>query len=64
MARKARKIGVGDVVTLQARVTGVGVVEGYITIEINGQKQTIPEDMSEIIDVTPFDPADVYKRVR
>lgn len=62
MARKARKIGVGDVVTLQARVTGVGVVDGYITIEINGQKQTIPEDL--ITDVTPFDPTDVYKRVR
>ncbi|QAZ46745.1 hypothetical protein C1M53_31650 [Mesorhizobium sp. Pch-S] len=64
MARKARKIGVGDVVTLQARVTGVGVIDGYITVEINGQKQTIPEDLSEIIDVKPFNPADVYKRVR
>lgn len=64
MARKARKIGVGDLVTLQARVVGAGVLDGRITIEINGQKQTIPEDLPEIIDVTPYDPSDVYKRVR
>lgn len=64
MAKKARKIGVGDLVTLQARVVGAGILDGRITIEISGQKQTIPEDLSEIIAVTPFDPADVYKRVR
>lgn len=64
MARKARKIGVGDLVTLQARVVGAGVLDGRITIEINGQKQTIPEDLDEIIDVTPYDLSDVYKRVR
>lgn len=62
MARKPRKISVGDLVTLEARVTSVGVIEGRITVEINGQKQTIPEDI--IVDVMPFDPSDVYKRVR
>lgn len=64
MARKARKISVGDLVTLQVRVVGAGVLDGKITIEINGQKQTIPEDLSEIIDVKPFNPAEVYRRVR
>lgn len=64
MAKKERKIGVGDTITLEAKVTGVGVVEGEITVRINGQPLTIPEDLSEIIDVTPYDPSDVYKRVR
>jgi hypothetical protein len=64
MAKTVRKIGVGDTLTILVKVIGAGVVDGRITIELNGQKQTIPEDLEAIIDVTPYDPSDVYKRVR
>nr|DAH84840.1 MAG TPA: Glucuronan lyase A [Caudoviricetes sp.] len=53
MARKPRKIGEGDWVTIQARVVASWPEDGKITVDINGQKLTIPSDLEAITDWTP-----------
>lgn len=53
MARKARKIGIGDILTLQVEVVSAGIVDGKVTFTLNGQNITIPEDLEVITNVKP-----------
>lgn len=63
MARKPRKIGVGDRVTLQVTCTS-DVAEGKWTFVLNGQAITVPLNLDAIKKVVPYDPSSIYDRVR
>ncbi|CAM5659436.1 hypothetical protein MAUB1S_11486 [Mycolicibacterium aubagnense] len=60
--KKARKIEVGDRVTLEVTCSS-DFVDGSWTFVLNGQPITVPLDLDAIKKVIPFDPSDFYDRV-
>lgn len=62
MAKKARKISVGDRVMLEVTCSS-DFVDGSWTFVLNGQPITVPLDLDEIKKVKPFDPSAIYDKV-
>lgn len=63
MAKKARKIGVGDTVTLEVTCSS-DIVDGKWTFRLDDQIVTVRMDLDEIKKVVSYNPKTAYDRIR